>query len=81
MGANFSVQRIRGQLVQVKKKSKGTAVFQSATGRQIEKELNHAEKLNYPGIQHYMANEWDTMSQQRIQGGAPSNFLLMKNER
>ena len=39
-------------------------------------------KLNYPSMVAYSgANEWDTIAQQKIEGGAPSNFLLMKNDR
>ena len=39
MVANFAVQRIRGQLVKVKKNNKGSASFKSTTGRLIETEL------------------------------------------
>ena len=49
--------------------------------RHIEKEVTEAVKLNYPGMSHYKADEWDTITQQKIEGGAPNNFLLMKNDR
>jgi len=32
-------------------------------------------------MEHYNANEWNAISQQKIEGGAPNNFLLMKNDR
>ena len=73
---------MRGQLAKVKKTKKVSASFKSTTGRHIQNELNHAAKLNYPGMNAYTgANEWDTISQMKIEGGAPSNFLLMKNDR
>ena len=82
MAANYVVQRVRGQLVKVKKAKHLSASFKSTTGRHIEKEVNHAAKLNYPGMMAYSgANEWDTISQQKIECGAPPNFLLMKNDR
>ena len=62
MAANYVVQRVRGQLVKVKKSNKASASFKSTTGRQIEKEVSHAAKLNYPGMMSYHgANEWDTI--------------------
>ncbi len=81
MAANFAVQRIRGQLVKVKKNNKGSASFKSTTGRLIETEINQAQKLNYPGMEYYNSNDWNAISQQKIEGGAPNNFLLMKNDR
>jgi len=30
---------------------------------------------------YYNAEEWDTIAKQKIEGGAPNNFLLMKNDR
>lgn len=32
-------------------------------------------------MSYYSAEAWDTMAQQKIEGGAPNNFLLMKNVR
>ena len=81
MAQNYAMHRIRGQLVKVKKTNKESASFKSKTGRLIEDEVSHASKLAYPGVQHYTANEWDTIGQQKIEGGAPNNFLLMKNDR
>ena len=64
MAANYVVQRVRGQLVKVKKAKQVSASFKSTTGRHIEKEVSHAAKLNYPGMMAYSgANEWDTISQ------------------
>ena len=81
MATSFAVQRVRGQLVKVRKTNKGSASFKSQTGRQIEREVTAAAKLNYPGMAHYNSNNWDTLAHQKIEGGAPSNFLLMKNDR
>ena len=50
LALNFAVQRVRGQLVKVKRGKTESASFKSTTGRQIEKEVTHAAKLNYPGM-------------------------------
>ena len=81
LAANYVVRRVNGQLMKSKKAQKASASFQSTTGRHIEKEVSHAAKLNYPGFNQYNANEWDTLAQEKIEGGAPNNFLLMKNDR
>ena len=81
MIANYAVKRIGGQLVKMRKSKKQSASFVSTTSRFIENELNHAAKLDYPGMAKYKSNNWDTIGQQRIEGGAPNNFLLMKNDR
>ena len=81
MSAKFAVQRVRGQLVKVRKNNKESASFKSATGRLIENEINYAQKINYPGMTKYEANDWQTIGHQKIEGGAPNNFLLMKNDR
>ena len=53
----------------------------SQTARHIEKEVAGALKRNYPGMTHYMADKWDTLAQQKLEGGAPNNFILMQNDR
>ena len=50
MATSYVVQRVRGQLVKVKKTNKESASFKSGTSRQIESELTAATKLNYPGM-------------------------------
>ena len=61
MSAKFAVQRVRGQLLKVRKNNKESASFKSATGRLIENEMNHAQKINYPGMTKYEANDWSTI--------------------
>ena len=43
-------------MVKVKKTKAESASFKSKTGRQIEKEVTHAAKLNYPGMAAYESN-------------------------
>ena len=45
----FVLQRVRGQMVKLQKSNNCSASFKSSTGRQMEKEISHAIKLNYPG--------------------------------
>ena len=61
MAANYAVKRIGGQLVKMKKSKKQSASFVSTTNRFIENELNHAAKLDYPGMAKYKSNKWDTI--------------------
>ena len=64
----------------MKQKSSSNAVFKSNTVRQIAKEVNHAVKLNYPDAGKYN-DDHNKIGNTMIEGGAPSNFLLMKNDR
>lgn len=74
------IHRVQGQLVRMKQKSSSNAVFKSNTVRQIAKEVNHAVKLNYPDAGKYN-DDHNKIGNTMIEGGAPSNFLLMKNDR
>ena len=60
--------------------AKQSAVFKSETVRQIQREVNNAVKLNYPAANQY-DNEHLKIGGFSIEGGAPNNFLLMKNDR
>ena len=74
------LQRVRGQNVKMKKGQSVSASFKSQTVRQIQREINHAVKLNYPGSQAY-SDQSMMIGVNKLEGGAPNNFLLMKNER
>ena len=56
LATNSVTQRIRGQLIKMKPQAKQNAVFKSQTVRQIQRDLNHAVKLNYPGVNEYPNN-------------------------
>jgi len=49
MLSNYSIQRIRGQMIKVRRQNRETAAFKSNTGRHIENEINNAAKHDYPG--------------------------------
>ena len=75
------VQRVRGQLIRMRPaNARQSAVFKSQTVRQIQHEVNHAVKLNYPAANQY-EDEHLKIGGFNIEGGAPNNFLLMKNDR
>lgn len=78
--SKFVDQRVRGKSVKVKKPEQGNSVFKSTTGRLFENELNQIKKTQVGMVGQY-ETQIDKVGKGPTQGGAPNNFLLMKNER
>lgn len=56
-----------------------SATFQSTTSRSLDAQLRELQKKQQPGVGHYGVER--DMAAFQITGGAPNNFLLMRNEK
>ena len=65
--------------MKVKKPDTTNSVFKSTTGRLLEDNIKKASRVQAGAPGQYEPSM--TMGKQPIQGGAPNNFLLMKNEK
>lgn len=57
-----------------------SAIFVSNTRRGLDEELHRNQKQGIPCVGHY-EQDFLNMSNNIISGGAPNNFLLMRNEK
>ncbi len=53
--------------------------FKSTTGRSLSLQLSHDLKRGVPSIGTY--EESRLIGREQIEGGAPNNFLLLKNDK
>jgi hypothetical protein len=67
-------------MLKVRQNNTGNASFKSNTGRSMEQHIQRHQKLNYPDMNAY-TSEVNNIGTLKIEGGAPNNFLLMKNDR
>lgn len=72
-------RRIRGKSMKVKKPDTTNSVFKSTTGRLLKDNIKKAARAQVAAPGQYEPSMM--MGKQPIQGGAPNNFLLMKNEK
>jgi len=66
--------------MKVKKPELTNGTFKSTTGRLIEDELKLVKKTDAAAVGQYEP-QLAGIGKNLTQGGAPNNFLLMKNER
>ncbi len=78
--SKYVTRRIRGKSVKVRKPDTTSVVFKSTTGRVIEEELKNNLKHQAAVVGQY-ETAITAIGKTSTQGGAPNNFLLMKNER
>ena len=78
--SKYITKRIRGKSVKVRKPDTTSVVFKSTTGRHIEDDLKKTVKNTGAVVGQYEPVN-SGIGKTSTQGGAPNNFLLMKNER
>eukprot|EP00347_Sterkiella_histriomuscorum_P018631 403344779 len=75
----YITRKIRGKNIRMRSEMPHSAVFKSQTGRSLDQNLSYHIKQQSPADGQY--NSSQGLAHSFIQGGAPNNFLLMKNEK
>lgn len=78
--SKYDMKRVRGKSVKMRKPDGTNSVFKSTTGRLIEDDINRVLKTQSGHVAQYELDLKD-IGRPPVSGGAPNNFLLMKNER
>lgn len=74
----YVTKKVKGQSVKVKNQPT-SSFFQSVSTRSFDPKLEKHLKFNWPAAGHY--EETQSFGAFTLQGGAPNNFLLLKNNK
>ena len=73
----FTTKKMRGQAVRVKNGAQ-SSFFSSCSTRTFDDKLESNIKFHWPAAGQYETNK-SSLGSFKLQGGAPNNFLLLKN--